>query len=161
MGARDDEAEIRAVLGRYARGVDRLDMELVRSCYFADAAEDRGRYVGGVDGFIEWLRGMLVAFESTWHQQAAPLIELEGDVAWVETYCMALHRLAPDEHGQRRARLIPSRYCDRFERREGRWLIARRVAVYEDAFAVAPDPSFQSAARSRRDRQDPAYQRER
>jgi len=32
-----DERDIRNVLTRYCRGIDRIDMELVRSCYHPDA----------------------------------------------------------------------------------------------------------------------------
>jgi hypothetical protein len=126
------EAEIRRVLGRYARGCDRSDLELVRSCYFDDAEEDRGRYVGGVDGFIEWLEGMKAGFESTWHQMGEPLIEFDGEgAAEVETYCMVAQRPLGGP-----TRLIPTRYLDRFEARDGQWRIARRKAHYEGAFPV-------------------------
>jgi ketosteroid isomerase-like protein len=125
------EAEIRRVVGLFARGCDRDDMALVRSCYFEDATEDRGRYVGGVDGFIEWLEAMRAGFESTWHQIGEPLIELDGDSAAVETYCMVAQRPLGGP-----TRLIPTRYLDRFERRDGRWRIAARKAVYEGAFPL-------------------------
>jgi ketosteroid isomerase-like protein len=159
LAAATAEAAIRRVLGTYGRGVDRLDLDLVRSCYWDDATEDRGRYNGGVEGFVEWLGGMLSGFESTWHQLGEPFIELDGEVAYVETYCLGLHQL-PEGAGEPRARWIPCRYLDRFERREGEWRIARRVATYEGAFVAAPDPTFQSEVRSRRSHDDPAYQRE-
>ena len=38
-----DREEIRQVLMRYARGLDRLDNTLSRSCYWDDAIEDHGR----------------------------------------------------------------------------------------------------------------------
>ncbi len=51
-----DRELIRDLVQRYARGVDRRDFELVRSCYHADAIDEHGPYVGGVDGFVEFLR---------------------------------------------------------------------------------------------------------
>lgn len=50
-----DEAEIREVMCRGARAIDRLDMELLRSCYHPDAVDDHGVYVGDVEGFIAFV----------------------------------------------------------------------------------------------------------
>ncbi|MCJ7436647.1 MAG: nuclear transport factor 2 family protein, partial [Acidimicrobiia bacterium] len=49
------QQEIRDVLIRYTRGIDRMDADLVRSTYHPDAHDDHGAYQGGVDGFIEWV----------------------------------------------------------------------------------------------------------
>ena len=49
-----DRDEILRVLMRYARGLDRLDNALARSCYWDDAIEDHGNYVGRPDDFISW-----------------------------------------------------------------------------------------------------------
>ena len=38
--------EITDVVYRYARGIDRLDFELVRSCYHPDAYDDHGAFKG-------------------------------------------------------------------------------------------------------------------
>ena len=47
--------EIGDVIYRYARGIDRLDFDLVRSCYHPDAVDDHGAFKGNVDEFIEML----------------------------------------------------------------------------------------------------------
>ena len=47
-----DREEIWRVMQNYGRGLDRLDFELVRSCYWDDAIEDHGNYVGSPDEFI-------------------------------------------------------------------------------------------------------------
>jgi hypothetical protein len=44
------ERAIHRVLTTYSRGVDRLDFESVRSCYWPDGTDDHGSFVGGVDG---------------------------------------------------------------------------------------------------------------
>jgi hypothetical protein len=156
-----DEAAIRQVLARYARAIDRLDWDLLRSCYHPDATEDRGRYRGTLEGFVSWLRDALGEFESTWHLLGTPLIEFEGGVAWVETYCLGVQRTKQGGGQSREDRLIPCRYCDRFERRQSEWRIARRVAVYEPAL---PLPAFADSlpmgATSRRDREDYVYWRD-
>jgi len=127
-----DELAIQRVLARYAHGVDRGDLALVASCYHPDALEDRGpRYRGGLDGFLPWLGAALAELESCWHLMGLPLIVLEGDAATVETHCLAVHRRRPSPDGPVAERTIPLRYRDRFERRDGDWRIARRVAVYD------------------------------
>ena len=150
-------AQIADVLARYARGIDRIDVDLLRSCYHHDATEDRGRYRGGVDGFLEWVVETLESFESTWHLIGTPLIEIRDGIAHVESYCLGVQRTRPDAHGGREDRLIPCRYVDRFERRHGEWRIAARTAVYEPSIAVAATSATPLGAASRRDRHDPAY----
>src|SRR3954452_24626552 len=95
-----DESRIRKVLATYARAIDRMDWELLRSCYHPDAVEDRGRYRGSVDGFLEWVREALASFESTWHLVGTPLIEIDSDVAWVESYCLGVQRTPPLADGR-------------------------------------------------------------
>jgi hypothetical protein len=41
-----DRADILDCVQRYARGIDRHDVELVASCYHPDAIDDHGLYVG-------------------------------------------------------------------------------------------------------------------
>lgn len=154
------EWAIAQVIARYARAIDRLDWELLRSCYHPDAIEDRGRYRGSLQGFIGWLRETLEQFESTWHLVGTPLIELEGDTAWVETYCLAFQRERPSPGGAAVIRQIPCRYCDRFERRDGEWRIARRLAVYEPAVSASAAEAAPLGLAPRRDRGDAAYRRD-
>jgi hypothetical protein len=85
------------------------------------------------------------------------LIELEGDVAWVESYLLAYHRTA-----EQTDRLFAGRYVDRCERRDGEWRIARRELVRE--FLRVDPAGDQTPAdeppRARRSREDPAYGRD-
>ena len=155
------EEEIRRVLYRYCRGVDRLDLDLVRSCYWPDATDDHGAFKGGVDAFIEWIGRLLPRNDVTTHQLTNILIEPEGDdVAHVETYGMADHQTVggPDEHNS----TICFRYLDRFERREGEWRIADRfcttewVRIHPQASIFVPDGRFE---RGRRDGTDRVFRR--
>ena len=54
------------------------------------------------------------------------------------------------------------RYVDRFERRNGRWLIARRVCAFDWTYTVPFDPAARFVFEShftvgRRDRDDVTY----
>ena len=81
-----DRDEILRVLMRYARGLDRLDNELARSCYWDDAIEDHGSYVGRPDDFIRWADGTTLAFRSTQHGILNHSCYLQGDEAFCENY---------------------------------------------------------------------------
>ncbi|MGJ3508053.1 nuclear transport factor 2 family protein [Enemella sp. A6] len=126
-----DRLAIAEVTARYTRGVDRRDPELVRSCYHADAVDHHAGYDGPIDGFIEMLERVWadpVRAPGTQHLIGQQLIEVDGDTARVESYCINTHW---DRSGQNPANnyTAVSRMIDRFERREGRWLIAERWAT--------------------------------
>lgn len=87
-----DEAQIRGVTVRYARAIERMDWDLLRSCYHHGAIDDHGLYAGDVDGFIELLAQRLPLDESTTHFLGNQEIELSGDLAFVETACIARYR---------------------------------------------------------------------
>jgi SnoaL-like domain len=50
-----DKEDIRDLLLRCARGMDRSDWELVLSCYHDDAVDDHGAYRGGARDYVDWL----------------------------------------------------------------------------------------------------------
>ena len=168
MTSLEDDREIRNVLYRYCRGVDRLDLELVRDCYHADATDEHGTFIGTRDEYVEWVAGILTRFTGTMHVVANQLIELdEGgdgdtDTARCETYGVAYHwGDPPDDH--RRNFTTGFRYVDRFARRDGAWRIARRVAVREWTHVVPPEqqwriPPERDGRTGRRDRTDPVYE---
>jgi hypothetical protein len=156
-----DEAAIKAVQIRYCRGVDRMDWELVRSCYHPDATDDHGDYVGGVDGFIEYCKAGTPNFESTTHFTGNQLVEVDGDTAWAEHYARAYHRVRAGPDGPAKDLVVNCRYVDRLERRDGEWRFASRVIIV-DSENVEPvrelwvDPVL---LRGKRDRADPSYLR--
>jgi hypothetical protein len=154
------ESEIRRCLLRYARGVDRLDVELVRSCYHPDATDSHGSFTGTVDEFLVWVERILRRYDLTMHFLGSPLIEFDDAAhARVETYGMAFHRATS---GPPEQNLVTGfRFIDRFELRADGWRIAQRIAVtewsrvdHEDAWWPIPEGMLQG----RRDRTDPVYE---
>ncbi len=123
--------EIRDVLIRYTRGIDRMDRELVRSCYHPDAHDDHGPFKGTVDEFLDWVEQALSYFSSTMHFIGNQLVELDGDVARAESYCVAYHRRAATDGERAHDLVIGLRYVDRLERRGGEWRIADRLCVFD------------------------------
>ena len=126
------ERAIRQVLARYCRGIDRYDLALVRSCYHDDAVDEHGSFTGGPDEYVAWVGRLLRRYAMTMHVLAGSSIERTGDVALVETYGLSFHRSGPEAAGDAKLNLMTGfRFVDRFERREGAWRIAHRVAVTE------------------------------
>jgi hypothetical protein len=154
--------EIRQVLMRYARGLDRLDNPLSRSCYWDDAIEDHGHFVGSPDGFIAWADSTTLMFESTQHAILNHFCELQGDDAYCETYFLFSGVAKNPPH-----LLSTGRYIDHFQRRNGEWRIANRVAIVEGQFGVSSlnfadvPPAYGPAENfpATRDLNDVSYQR--
>ena len=129
MLARQD---IHDVMMRYARGIDRGDLALLRSCYWDDAIEVHGPAYNGPA--IPYLEGAAKRM-----QQNKPVmqhfignvhIEFEGaDVAWVESYILTFARFAKD--GEPWDTLTGARSFDKFARRGGEWRILHRRAVFD------------------------------
>jgi hypothetical protein len=126
-----DEAAIRRVHLDYCRGIDRRDWELVRSCYHVDALDHHGPFSGGVDEFIEWALEVLDSVVSTTHFVGNQIVDVDGDVAWHEAYCLAFHRLAATASAPVIDWVVNLRYLDKMERRAGSWKIADRLVVHD------------------------------
>ncbi len=158
--ALEDKQEIEEVVLRYGRGLDRLDWDIVRSCYHPDAFDDSGVHAAPVDEFIAWSMEFVPSIaDLTMHVTGNVLIDLDGDRANVESYVVGLHRKT-GEDGVTRDMIVGARNLDRFERRDGAWKIAHRTLVYEwsreDPVLVQwpVEPSFTVG---RRDRDDLVY----
>ncbi len=163
-----DREEIRDLMARYARGVDRADWDAVRAVYHKDAFDDHGDFKGDVEGFIAFARARVGPLPQCMHFLGNCLIEFASDsVAAVETYFMTAHTL--DALGQKAygagdgsepVQLSSyGRYVDRVERRGGPWLIAHRVVVFEATrvhVGTAP-PIKPEWAQLRRGSDDPVY----
>lgn len=124
-----DELAIRAVLTRYARGIDRCDDGVLRSVWWPDATADYGQ---GETNALEWSESVVQALATmrrTQHFLGNMLIELDGDRAVAETYCRAYHEVdAPDGPQEME---VGGRYLDRLEKRGDEWRIAHRRYVHD------------------------------
>lgn len=122
-----DKEAIRDVLLKYTRGMDRCDDAIMAQSYHKDAREDHVDYVGPALEFIECARiGHQSHFDGHSHYITNQSIELDGDIAHVESYFLAaLWRKAGP------AQMVGGRYVDRVERRSGQWGIVRRACIVE------------------------------
>jgi SnoaL-like domain len=155
-------AEIHDVLLRYCRGLDRVDMSLVRGAFHPDAWVQfpASLHVGSVDGFVDFLTGEMPRFVRTMHNLGNSLIEFDGpNVAHVETYLNADHQGSELHHWKGEYVKLWARYLDRFEQRDGVWLIARRTLLVDWMYRYPADRWFDDhpdASVGRRDGSDPS-----
>lgn len=116
---------------RYSHGVDRLDLDVMRSAYWPDATDDHGVFVGNAWEFCDMVVRTHGRYLSTMHCVMNHLIELQPgqSEAHGEVYNVTyLHRLDGEQ-----AVLDTwwGRYLDRYEQRDGEWRIAHRTCVHE------------------------------
>ncbi|MGD9700931.1 MAG: nuclear transport factor 2 family protein [Acidimicrobiia bacterium] len=156
-----DQQQIRDVIYRYCRGIDRCDYDLVRRCYHPDAVDDHGDFRGGVEDFIAYVQQSLPRFERTMHFIGNVLIEPDGDRARAESYIVAHHRVPESRSKPERDYTVGLRYVDDFEQRDGEWKIAARTCVFEwsriDPVAPGGWSPVEVAAIGQRDRSDLVY----
>ncbi len=123
-----DRAEVQQVPLRYARGVDRRDWELVRSCFGPAAYVDGTRSSGQVDAYLAELRPGVERWAATQHVMANQLVSVAGDRASLETYAVAYHwAVAPAGAPSPDNLIVGVRYHDELARDGERWVITRRV----------------------------------
>lgn len=130
---------LRDLAVRYARAVDRRDLELLRSVYHDDATDEHGVVYSGpasgfVDGFMEVMRG----FELTAHYICNASYRVDGNRADGELYFIAYHRTLGDDS---KHAIVSGRYLDNYEQRNGEWRIARRKLVWDSALTLPVDPA--------------------
>ena len=153
--------EITDLVGRYMRGLDRLDKNLLRSTFHDDATTDYGFFQGGPDEFVDMAYNALKDHLANHHMIGQVNIDLEGDIAFGEVYFQAFHRIVQD--GEERDLFISGRYVDRYEKRNGEWKFAFRSEVNDWARNdPATDDYFQSNTQSLRGGRldDFSYQRD-
>lgn len=169
-----DRAQITEVLYNYAHGVDRQDIDLLRSCFHGDAYDDHGSYKGDIEGLVEWIVERHKAIEQSMHFIGNILIGLNGDEARAETYCLTFQRLRsgvdPPANFEFAAEMVEAegsvtsdtclRYVDDFVRRDGEWRILRRAVVFEwKRPGLRDETSLLKSdwALAKRDRSDPYF----
>lgn len=164
MLARD---EIREVLSAYARGVDRADGELLKSCYHEDAIEEHaGNYTGNAHAYVDGATPRIERMGAMQHLLGSSHIDLDGDTAYVETYVWTFLRIKVDEREV--DTFTGGRLVDRFERRDGAWKIAHRWTVFDWNRDTPSNqawvngmlkPGKPGMREGRKGRTDPSYQR--
>lgn len=121
LDARD---QIRTISAAYVQGIDKRNGPLFEQIWAEDAVWQLGPTFPECHGMAEiraTLEQIWGSYERTHHWAMNHLIDVDGDVATAETDLLAetldkagtWHRMAATHH-------------DRYEKRDGRWLLVRR-----------------------------------
>jgi hypothetical protein len=153
-----DRQAISDCLARYARGVDRVDEELIRSAFWEDAHDAHGAFDGSPQEFIDWFVPNQGTREVAQHFLMNQSVQLDGKVADVETYFISMGK----QRGSDVIESVGGRYVDLFEKRDGEWRIKTRLVLLD--WQSVGDASNMGERLSRsnrgsRDRNDPSYER--
>lgn len=132
--AEQDQLALRELAYRYARAADRRDYQSFRTIFTPD-----GRVAGfagapgegdplyemvGHDAICQGMQG-LERYSTTFHFVGNQLVEIDGDAASGETYCVAHHLY--DQDGVRMNYTMFIRYQDRYQRTEAGWRLRERL----------------------------------
>lgn len=153
-----DKLAIQDVLFNHSRGLDRLNADILKTCYWPEAEVDYGSFKGSALQFCELVVQALPAqYELTQHALANSLIEIHSDTALVESCVTARHLLL----GATEEMVFCGRYLDRLERREDQWKMLHRHVVMDWSHrqAVADERGHEafSALSKGGHEQDPLY----
>jgi hypothetical protein len=158
IGQLSDRHEIWSCIVRYARGVDRLDEDLILSAFWPDAHDAHGHINGSPQNFLDpWLPTQK-GREVSQHFVSNHFVDLDGDGAESETYFQVAIKTVDVGSME----LLGGRYLDHFEKRAGQWRIAERLVLVEwqcvtDASAM--QERLSQRHRGVRGRDDPSYER--
>jgi hypothetical protein len=129
---------IRDCAERYCRGVDRLDVDLMKSAYWPDASDDHGTFVGNAMEFSDMCMHAHLKWRSTSHCVLNHHIVLDsnginarGEIYNVTYLFRADSDVLDTWHG---------RYLDSYEKRGDEWRIKDRVCVHEGTHSRAVEP---------------------
>ena len=124
-----DREKIRDCIARVARGEDRRDGDMIKSCYWPDASCDFGIFQGTFPEYLAWVVPGSPAVLLTQHFLGQSVIEPGGDTARAETYVSSYHRV--DAGAEHRDLILYGRYLDTFQKRGGEWRIMQRTMLYD------------------------------
>lgn len=123
--------EIRQLVLLYSRGVDRKDIDLLRTLYAKAATDDHGsHFKGQADDYLRFLEKSFPYMRMSGHYVCNHLISVNGDEGEGEVYALAYH-LIPDGKGGIVEDFAGVRYIDRYRKEGGRWLFAQRVVEFD------------------------------
>ena len=149
--------EIRDVLSRYCRGLDRMDKEMAYAVWHeGGTAHYHGIYEGTGHGFVDWVWEAHAGMERHSHQITNVLIEVDGERASSEAYVTVVLWTLPEDDGAQTEIVARGRYLDRWSRRDGRWAIDHREHLV-DAHSNHALSRGEVSEASTRDVRDPSF----
>jgi hypothetical protein len=113
-------------------------------------------FSGPRDDFVEWANELESQAEFHQHHLTTQTVDIDGDVAHVESYCLYIVRTH-----EKLERLGAGRYIDVLERRDGEWRIVLREFLAEMGNSGTPSALIERpwTEKGRWDREDLSYRR--
>jgi uncharacterized protein (TIGR02246 family) len=125
----EDRLALQELAARYARAVDRRDYAAFSALFTADGVLHGPGYAMRAHGEIEKGIRLIERYESTQHCVHQQLVDVRGDTATGETYCVARHVYSRD--GIARKLDMGIRYLDEYVRSDREWRFRRRELVLD------------------------------
>ncbi|GAB5459057.1 MAG: hypothetical protein Hens3KO_20870 [Henriciella sp.] len=137
-----DTADKLAIIDKihlYTHAIDRRRWEIMDHLFTEDGEFKFGGIQGPWRDFIGQARAVIDPMTSTHHQIGNILINLDKDIAHVESYLTATHILPsdyPDDRpypgiGRPYVVTVGGRYIDVFQKQDDDWRIKRRTGLYD------------------------------
>lgn len=124
--------EIKDLLFHRARGADRFDTDLMKTCHAPGGTDNHGSFVGSAHAFIDSIADQQDKGPKCYiklHIVDNILIDINGDEAFAESYHVA-HETFSEKKGVTDYR-IAGRYLDSFRKIDSRWCISHRDVIYD------------------------------
>ena len=121
------EQAVRKAATCYSRGVDRSDLELLKSAFHDDAEVRYGSYDGHYEEFCKTVVDGQAGMDYTTHTVVNEYYDIDSDnnKGKGEIYVLAFLSMAGSEY------LVAGRYIDHYECRDGDWRITLRQYIYD------------------------------
>ena len=124
--AKDD---IRDLVVRLARAMDRNDRQGILDCYHPGAVDHHGEFEGPVEELVDFIDLLhRERADTMYHLLGNHLITLDGDRGLGELYITAVLRA---KAGPPADMIAGGRYLDHYQRRDGQWRLAERRVVLD------------------------------
>lgn len=123
-----DRQDILDCIQRESRARDRQDAEQIAGCWWEDGIDEHGPMISGMPDYPENANlGHKTNFNMTSHNITNHLCEIDGDVAYCESYVVGgLYWL-----DGKTTTIAFGRYIDQLERRDGEWRMRTRRCTIE------------------------------
>ena len=134
----EDRLKITEVLYAYCRGVDRIDLDVLRDVFEPDAKIAKGNGEVALPDWLIYIAEKHPAIPRTSHMVTNYLIDFTGaDSAFVESWCLAVEQHpASGPNGEDVDHVVRVRYADSFKLRDGTWRIATRAYIMDHVMSA-------------------------
>ncbi len=125
--------EIRELVLKYSRGVDRKDARLLRTLYAQNSIDNHDEsFRGAASDYIDFLEKSFPYMRYSGHHACNHMISLdvEKGTGEGEVYALAYH-IIPDGAGGWAEDFMAVRYLDQYVHEDGAWKFAQRDVVYD------------------------------